>query len=491
MNRYILLWFSCACIFAQKILNYSDFDVQGYQLRDVGYPSNLIAIDEQTFAYVEFWRKGVMGMLYDGCYISKMNRYYEGTRPKPIHPKEMVADIRSVRLYRIGSSIATTFKTYDKKNSNKIYATFFDLRLNPRGETFVLGYQLRSHDKIVQWVKAATHGNHLIWWAYDPSLPWKKRHHYVAVYNSSGRSLYNRILLLPHHYEGYRLVEVDTDSKGNLIGILMPERWQYTPEDTAFPPILFHYDYRTKTFFWDTLKTFAHQVPVLQSYVQDNTLLLFGVLAHPDSQAIKNGTLSDAKPLPWSHLLFARYDLNRRLWRDTLQITPLPDSLLIVFKERGSNFKDFRIVSDQEQPLIYWLWEEFYTQMKPKGKMFYRYWVAALCYDLDSLKWRWCAIIRKQQRDYVHDKLLSFTPAVSNVFLNILFITEKGAAGKMMCYAINKKTGEYISKLLAHNENSDLYFFPERSAQLSPKVLMLLGPGDPRQNAYRILQIVW
>jgi hypothetical protein len=73
--------------------------------------------------------------------------------------------------------------------------------------------------------------------------------------------------------------------------------------------------------------------------------------------------------------------------------------------------------------------------------------------------------------------------------LRLVYLTERGAGGKLMCTSIELGNGRRKDKLLASNESAEYLFFPTRSGMVSNFEMVLIGRGNPSQNDYKLITI--
>ncbi len=465
-------------ISAQGIAGLIDFDVQGYDIKKTGYPSNIVPLVKKGhFAYAEYWLKGKSGRFYSAYYLQGLSPKGEELWAKPIYDKDKPV-IKPLKLYRIGPNILVVGKYLDKKLRNTRVYKMFSVSGTPVGLTKSLNSNLlKISDKHTQDQRLNQTKNHLIWWAYLKGAEKKSFDIAATVVNAQGRVLWTRKLSLPVNGKNYFLQEVNADNKGNAIFIFNKKN----PEDTLNKPLVFFYDYRQKNFISDTLtrenKDFYH----LRSFVLPNYILITGILS---GKGIVNNETEQ-----WESFFLKKYDALKRYTPEKMKTATLSDSLLKTYKEQSAYFNDFEIVYEEEENLLYWIAEEHQTKLKPQGQIHIRKNIAVACWDMSSDTLRWMTLIKKNQRDF-SDKLLSYFAAPSELFLNFLFLTEAGAKGKLRMVSLNKETGGEVFKDLTDNMNSDFYIFPKRSAKISDKVLAVLGRGDLKRNGYRILLVV-
>ncbi len=474
----IAFLFLASASYAQGIAGLIDFDVQGYVINKVGYPSNIVPLEKKGhFAYAEYWVKGNAGRFYSAYYLQGLNHKGEELWAKPIYDKGKPV-IKPIKIHRIGPNIIVVGKYLDKKLRNTYVYKMFSLSGNPIGLTKNLNSDLfKISDKHLQSHKINDTKTQLIWWAYPKGQEKKNFEIASTVVNAQGRILWTRKLSLPVNGKIYFLQDVNADSKGNALYVFNKKN----PQDTLTNPLVIFYDYRQKNFVIDTLKYENKDFYHLRSFVRPNSVFVGGILS---GKGILNNQTEN-----WGEFFLKKYDALKRYEAQELKTAPLSDSLTKNYASQSANFQDFEFVYDDQEELLFWIAEEHQTKLKPQGQIHIRKNIAVACWDIKPDTLRWMTLIKKNQRDF-SDKVLSYYAATSELFLNFLFLTETGAKGKLRMLSLNKETGGETFKDLTDNMNSDFYIFPKRSAKISEKVIAVLGRGDLKKNGYRILLVV-
>ena len=200
-----------------------------------------------------------------------------------------------------------------------------------------------------------------------------------------------------------------------------------------------------------------------------------------------NGAKAFPTALKWNKITLKKFNISRELTLTTEYTIDLPEAWIKRYGTNGSNFSKSMIMDQGKQ--VYWVMEEFYTQIHNKELQLLYYDVAVVAFDIETGKIDWANFFEKKQRDYKSGNLLSFVPGIASGKLNFVYLNERGAQGKILCSAFDLKTGEVAQKELASNFNSDFMFFPKRSGMVTSKSMTLMGVGRPNENEYKLIRI--
>ena len=155
--------------------------------------------------------------------------------------------------------------------------------------------------------------------------------------------------------------------------------------------------------------------------------------------------------------------------------------------ERGANFSLGEIVEHDNN--LYWVMEEFYTQMHREQLQFLYYDIATIGIDMESGEIQWANTFEKKQRDYKSGNLLSYTLGVAKGQLHFVYLNERGAQGKILCTSINMADGKTTTTPLARNSKATYLFFPKRSVMVGGGKMILMGVGNPVSNDYKLIEV--
>ena len=161
-----------ASIYAQGIVSVIDFDAEGYLIKKVGYPSNLVPLHKKGyFAYAEYWLKGKAGRFYSAYYLQGMAPDGSELWAKPIYDKGKPV-IKPLKIIKLQNNIFVVGKYLDKKLEHQwIYKIFSQNGGTPVGITKNIGVsQVKMSDKYFQDFKANHTKTHIIWFAIQKDL---------------------------------------------------------------------------------------------------------------------------------------------------------------------------------------------------------------------------------------------------------------------------------------------------------------------------------
>ena len=138
---------------------------------------------------------------------------------------------------------------------------------------------------------------------------------------------------------------------------------------------------------------------------------------------------------------------------------------------------------------LYWVMEEFYTQIHNKRLQFLYYDIGVIRMDMAEGKIKWASFFEKKQRDYESGEMLSYVPGIVEGNLHFVYLNERGAQGKVVCSTMNLESGEVTEKTLLKNDYARALFFPQRSSMVDDNTMMLMGVGHPNEDNYSLIQI--
>ena len=140
----------------------------------------------------------------------------------------------------------------------------------------------------------------------------------------------------------------------------------------------------------------------------------------------------------------------------------------------------------QEDDLVILLEEQY-----QKKDLWLYYDVAVVNFSLMGGELKWSRLIKKKQRNRGSEDVLSYVAGISRGKLHLVFLTERGAGGKLNCTSLTMKTGERKDRYLASNETAQYLFFPKRSAMINSREMVLIGMGNPGQNDYKLITLTF
>jgi len=474
------------------------YGVRGYNIGEVGYPSDIVPGENGRFYYIEYFAPGNDP--------SRHGWYLQGFAPKLENGQESM-DLQWVEpvarqedgpfqwtgLHGMSGSMAVVGQRPNEKKSKQLDAAvqFFGYdgqRIGP--VQTVTPFRTDLTDFQNQW-HTSPDDNYLLWFASNPDEKAAKRQYYVAVYKSTdGRVLYRKELRFPPvmfpEDVDYRVTQVALDRRGNPFFLLKAEELVGNANDTLRKPVLIRYDYKNDEYEGFMMDFPGVRVPHLAFTIGENdNLLVLAALAADTGTGLRNGERL-ARQDAWTGFGARRYNLMRNMLLEVDTSYALPDSVLERYAENGANFSQSQIVVEGGK--LIWLLEEAFTDQKPRGLQFLNYDLLLSGWHLSDMSLEWTNTVFKRQRAYGDNALQGYSLAKTELFLHIVFLTEQGANGKILNWQVNRETGGIVTKELISNEDGRFLYFGGRYAQVNKRLLMI-GVGNPNKNDYYLLQI--
>lgn len=469
-----------AVLSAQIIANEQIFPVLDYNIYQYGYPLKVIPAEGGRFQYVEYWTDSAASRPIANYYLQTYTRQYAEQNYQPItKPGRPVMQVRDLLSLAPGAVVIGTQERAD--GLPHTVAAFFDADGEHTRDSLA---QLSCYDRkprrnYREWIEVSPKGSYLIWMCRNG------KDHFASVWTKRGEEVWHNFLALPYLKDKYNLADVAVDDDGTPYFLMMPDK-----PDPGQPLMLLSYQ-DTAQHYQELAITPDAAGVVRQADLHlapDQAILVAGTIEREGSPLLRNGAELDEE-VGWSHVFLSRYD--RKIRYDLpAEITfryhavhALPEEWITRYGEEGANFADYRLVVTNE--LVIFMAEEQYQR---KDRWY--------CYDLTlhaltladgSLRWR--RTIDKRQRDRGSSSLLSYVAGIARGKLRIVYLTERGASGKLNCTSIDLRDGQRRDKYLASNETSRYLCFPSRSGMVSDDEMVLIGLGNPGQNDYKLITV--
>lgn len=501
-NLFILLLASIglsSVVTAQELTTVA-FRVGGYNINEVGYPTRIVPGPDNKMYYTEWWVQG-SGRRYTNRYLQALKpvmkdrgEIYDEMWARPLtEPNEQKMDyLETFSMEGAVAVVGNQPNPNDKKGLLTV-VRFFDHDGRPMGPLQTMTpFRTKTRD-YEDFFTVGPNKQHLLWLGYPAGEKPKKAVYFCAVWRDNGRKLWREKLRIPPniHKDEYVITQGMLDKRGNAFFLMLPQDgYTGTPEDSLLPPKIVRYDYREGNFDSYTLDFPGYSAPLMKIQVTaDDMLNVFAIISRQEGESFTNGGKTDKGERKWSGLALKRYSLMQNM---ALKVDTLYDfdaDFLKKYKdaERQPNFRDAKVIYENNS--LYLLLEEAYNQLKPRGTQYLRYDVATFAFNTDKNEHLWTTVVEKRQRDYAAPTLIGYTTGVTDMFLHLVYLTERGARGKVVLRSINRETGGVVEKELISNERGEFLFFPERSAQLQDGRMVLMGIGNPNKNDYFLLQI--
>lgn len=465
---------------AQIIANEQVFPVEGYSVFAQGYPLKIVPGVAGRFQYLEFWAEGKQGRPITNYYLQTYTRDYAELNYQPItKPGRPMMQVRDMLSLLPGAIVIGTQERSD--GLPHTVASFFDSNGQPLTDTLV---QLSCYDRkpkrsYQEWIKVSPKGQYVLWVCRNGS------DHFASLWSRKGEETWHNTLELPYQKEKYELTSAAIDDDGIPYFLMVPEK-----PDPGQPMMLLTYQDSSQTYQTQPI-TPSEAASIIRAdmYLSaDSEVVITGLLHQEGVPFLLNGErLADKVNL--SHVMVARfdkqvhYDSVSTLEFSYLRVHPFPEEWIKRYGEEGANFADFRLLVSGDAVVM--MMEEQYEEKK----RWYCYDLALLGFDLEDGDLRWQRMIEKRQRDRGSASLLSYVAGVGIGQLRLVYLTERGASGKLNCTSIDLANGKRRDKYLASNESARYLCFPGRSAMVSPTEMVLISLGNPSQNDYKLITV--
>lgn len=491
VNIFIATFFLVIAVNAQKPISEITFDVAKYDIRQVGYPSNIVPDGYGNFCYVEFWKPHeAYKRRYIGPYLQcvepKTNQYAEvWFRPAFVLPGQTVF----YDLYKTKSHLVTIGEEADQKGkNNKNVAKFF----SDKGKEITANISISNYGKTIPSgynyaVSTSPDSTKLLWFG-KPIKTSTSAKYYFSVLSEKGTKIWDVAdLSIPLEDNKFFVQDAKIDDKGNLL-LLMMKKISNSPTDSMIKPMVMKYDFMEKKFKTYTLN-FANKA-VMQAEMKltkDEKVYITGVLSNFKNTGFMNGQKFQDKASAWDEIFYIKLKNDRDLKEESKKIQEMPEILQKTYKNIGGNFARFRVEINSGQ--LYWIAEEYYTQKEAKNLKVLLYDIAILKWDTEKDKLAWASRIDKKQRNYTEGSFLSYTLGITKDYLHFVYLNEMGSEGSIVASSVNRQSGVVNEKKLISNKNTQYHFFPARSAMVSANTMILLGAADVNGNNYKLIRI--
>ncbi|MCB9235139.1 MAG: hypothetical protein H6581_26020 [Bacteroidia bacterium] len=482
---------SLSLLQAQKISREKVFPLTGYYVNTVGYPSALVPMGKDKFAFVEYWVRGTerkeTGYYLQG-YDTEFNENWAQITSKP-----GTAPLDVFHLTRMKENIALLGHQYNpasKKQPNTM-VQFYSPDGVPKGGLIKMSnYDKKAKKGYEDYLAQSVDGGKILWMGHNPNDSYKKRNYFFSVWSDDGRQTWGKKLVLPFQDQKYKAKQATVDEKGNLYLLMEYEIMTNSVKDTLFRPVILRYDSRENKFTQHALNFRNSSFPDGRIHInQDGDLIFLGILSDGSEGGFLNGAKSSGVPLKWNKIVYKKFNISRELTLTEEKVIDLPENWMNKYAKNGANFSKSELIENQGR--LYWIMEEFYTQIHNKQLQYAYNDVGVITLDMKKGEIIWANTFSKLQRDYSSGRLLSYVAGISPGKLNFVYLNERGAQGKIVCTSFNLNTGETTSVDLARNQESKYLFFPKRSAMINSSTMVLMGVGDPVGNDYKLIKITF
>ena len=435
------------------------------------------------FAYLEYWAEGKEKRRISNYYLQSYGtRNYVEHWFKPV-TNEGFEGMEVKDLLRLERMYAVIGRQYlEEERAIHTVCRFFALDGTPKGdEPRKLSTYERKQRKGFRDTTLVSPGQKVMLWVGTDG-----KNVLATTWNEMGNKIWDTTLTLPFLSDRYKIKEVLVDDGANPIFLLAP--LMPTPDK---PLMLVKYLHEKEEYYTEQiiLSEVGSVIHVRCDIRKGGGIVVAGVIADGAGVGIRNGVKfrNQANNRMWNHVFFRYYEPKKAGAHDLElvgdMVSPVPGRWLKRYSEEGANFNLSNLIVS-EKNAVFMLEENYETRKK-----LYYYDVACLAFDLTTGELVWNEIIKKRQRDTHSDAFMSYVAGISRGKLRIVYLTERGAAGKLLCTSVDLQTGKRKDKMLASNEEAKYLFFPKRSGMVSNYDMVLIGRGNPSQNDYKLITI--
>ena len=473
---------------AQKISGKKTMQV-AYPIASIGYPSRLLPAEDNGFTYLEYWNERE-DYRFSNHFLQSYNKKYEEQWHRPVTPQAAPKFADFENVYRMSDAYAVVGHQYSpsiKKLATKMQV--FDLNGKERGGLTTISQLTKKEKGYEDVLVQSPDKSKLLWLGHNPAASAKKRGFFASVHDNKGAKVWGKKLLLPPSEQKYLVKQVAVDNRGNAYFYMVFETVTNTTKDTLFRPVIARFDHKENKVVVQQLSFPGASVPQGMIHItQKGDLAFLGVLADGSASGFANGAkVFNGVGMKWNKLVFKLYNIERELQLKQEYSMDFPQAWLDRYTARGADFSEAEILEDGDA--LYWVMEEHYTQIHQNQLQHLYYDIAVVGISMSSGQIKWANTFEKKQRDYKNGHLLSYCAGIANGKLHFVYLSEKGAQGKVMCTSFNLSDGKVESVSLASDQNADMMFFPKRSAMVGPNRMLLLGVGNPVGNEYALIEV--
>lgn len=485
-------------VFSQQITNEEVFPIKDYSVFEMGYPLMVAPGGGDDFMYIEYWPANIARRAEDNYYLQKYRiTDYSEIWFKPLTQIGYDQIPEVLGLYKLDKKFAVIGHQFSNKEKRFITVSrFFDFdgkspELEP---TLISKYGKGAPKKdIKEDIYISPTDKSFMWFATSGS-----KNYATAWSGTTGQNLWEKEIVLPMG-DKYSIKDAAIDDKGNATFLLMANKLSYSRKDTALKPYLCRFNPTSGKMSYQKLPldSTTYMLWGKIKLLNNDEAVVAGVLSDYDAKVnAKVGVLNGAKAgmsERWTHFYCSRFKLSADSMNLAAQDYELiPDEWAQKYQS-GSNFTHAQLVVEPGvitkgiDPTAVLVFEEQYKQ---DDKTFFCD-IGYVGMRTNNGSFAFADFISKKQRDQGTGQYLSYALGKTKGKLNLVYITEMGASGKLLAQSIDMKTGKRTEKFLANNDQSLYYFFPSRSKMVSPTQMILIGVGNPSQNNYKFVTITF
>lgn len=482
---------------AQQISYEETFKAQKYSVFDIGYPLMVAPAGADDFIYIEYWPGEIAGRKEDNYYLQRYNiKEYGELWFKPLSNigYDQVPEV--LDLHKLDKKYVVIGHQYADAKKIKTVARFFD----PDGKSPELDVTpISKYDKAISAKDPVekfyySPGDKCFMW-----LAFTGGKYYASAWSSAAENVWNKTIETPYG-DKYTIIDAVIDDKANPTFLLKATKPNYSRKDTAAPPFIMRINavsgkITTEKIDLDSLYMLHGNLKL----VNNDEAMIAGVVSNYDPKSkTKEGIINGAKAnLPgtqrWTHFYSSVYKFSGdtvKCVRDS--ISEIPENWKEKYETLGSNFVSSRLEIEQGtksgvETMAVLIMEESYHQ---DDKIFFTD-IGVIAFKESDCSNAFASTITKKQRDQGSGQYYSYALGHTKAKFHFVYLSEGGANGKLLCQTVDLKTGKVTEKFLAKNDQALYYFFPARSKMVNQNQMILIGTGNPSQNNYKLITLMF
>lgn len=472
---------------AQKFEDDFVFEVRKYDIRQKGYPSKIVGDGTGNASYYEFWEPG-SGRNFTGYYLQTIDPDYAEQWFKPVFSKPELK-FEPEEILSLDKGVVVTGYQYSVAEKKWIgQAHFFDREGNDKAFVRMDPTALKKFEAGHKSMYAVSpDAKRFVRMLHKPEEG-SKSAFFVSSLLSDGKLEWASQLKLPFAEEKYKPVKICTDNAGKVWFLMMSEGLSGKYEtDKNLQPIILCYNFRENQFVSWKVNVNGLCFPYGNMEIS-NAGKAIVCLAGGDN--LGKGFTSGARngqPFNWSKTYWFTLNGGKEITQEAFESMEVSEKLSKRFQVEGADFTGTGKIIQEGSNLL-WVMESTYTQQKEQGKL--DFYGDLLCsgFNSESNKPSGILCIEKKQRDIAGSVMCSYTACTSPGKAHIVYLSSVGADGKIYAESIDFSSMQSVQTEMLSNEAGDSYFYAEKSGQIAPGKLLLMGLGDTNKQEYRLLR---
>lgn len=467
---------------------------KNYPLRKLGYPSNLVAGNGNTFYYAEHWNRDALHPLtglYIQCYSSEQASTFGKCELKqkwarPLQDTDNPFDYQG--LQGLDKGVLVWGYAPDRQYGGiKTVVRFWGTDGYPKGPVQTVS----TYFKAVQgfedhWITSPDRKK-ILWLGTNPKALPKDQQYYCSVWSDEGRMQWGHEVKMPYGAEGYVAKQYALDPFGNLYFLLVHSESKNESGEKVTVPRIVKYDYKTRTFseqFLSFACTKLHDVSM--HLTADHHLYVLATLQTTGEKYLPILNYDKTVKARWSEVAVHQLKIypewqsvNKAQWS-------IPDTLLQQFKD-GAFFNQNRFLYAKNQ--LFWCWEETRSQFQTVATEHTYEDVAVFAIATDSLKPQWVRWVLKEQKQSEGTEKCSYLASVTDKHVCFAYPTGEGIASKLALTYIRRESGKTHTTDLKFNNEGKYDVLVNKGCVTEGRHILFMGPGSAKENAFLLTDI--